>query len=177
MLPPAGVHTNSCCSSGWLQEVGEDARQTPLVVGLQGTGRDHAAPAPFITLLLLWLAIAQYWKRAATLPPGSMPLQPRSSSQAVAALRAALQQQLSPSCCFQILKRLAPAYWAMVNAGQVPPPHHQLATLSQKDECGAHMGTWLGGVRDMASLYQPGGPPCWALGEAQWLLRLGHLIA
>jgi hypothetical protein len=117
--------------------------------------------------MLLWLAISQHWKRASTLPPSALPLQPQGATQAMlATLRVALQQQLTPSCCFQLLKELAPAYLAMVNAGQVPRCSHALATLSQKDDCGADMGPWLQGVGDMASQCQPGGPPCWALGEA-----------
>jgi hypothetical protein len=164
LLPPPPLLP--CCRSGWLQQVGAESKHTALVVGLHGTGSDQTAPAPFLRLMLLWLAISQHWKRASTLPPGSLPLQPRTSSQARrTALCAAVQQQLTPSCCFQLLKRLAPAYWAVVTAQQVPPPLQQLVTLSSKDDCGAHMGAWLQDVGAIAIFYDAGGPPCGALGK------------
>jgi hypothetical protein len=88
----------------------------------------------------------------------------------MAALRAGLQQQLTPSCCTQLAQRLAPAYWAVVRAQQVPQGDEEVIMLSGRDGPAHHMATWLQAVRDLTDWYEAGGPPCWAPGEALLLL-------
>jgi len=50
----------SCCRSAWMEQMGEDRQHTPLMVTRQGTGDEETAPAPFLRLVLLWMAISQH---------------------------------------------------------------------------------------------------------------------
>lgn len=136
-----------------------------LAVGLQGIGKDGSAPAPFTRLMLLWMAIGHHWRCAAALPRGSVPLKVSTNPRELAQTKAALRQQLTPSCALQLVQRAAPAYWAIVTAEQVPKWLHELATLSGEGHCGENIAAWIGCLGVMADLYRDGGPPCWALGE------------
>jgi hypothetical protein len=138
---------------------------TTLAVGLQGTGSDGTTPSPFMRLMLLWMAIGHHWRRAAALPPGSVFLKVSGNPREVSALRAALRQQLTPSCCTQLVQRVAPAYWAVVTAEQVPKTFHEVVTLSALGDSGQNIPTWLRSLGHMADMYGLEEKPCWALGE------------
>jgi hypothetical protein len=95
---------------------------TPIIaLAKQGRGSDGTAPAPYLRLTLILLAAAQYFRLAAALPAGSVPNQPKGSRAANAALRAAVQQQLTPSCASQLLQRLAPNLWEVVGRRKLSP--------------------------------------------------------
>lgn len=135
-------------------------------VARQGTSTDGSAPSPLPRLNLLLLAIAQHWRRAAALPPDSVPNQPAATSpQVAAALRTALKQQLTPSCCSQLVQRVAPDYWALTKRCPLPARGRLLATEDRGDMCHDGVVRTLQAVSDMCSALTQ---PCPALGES-WL--------
>jgi hypothetical protein len=148
---------------GWFEELGDERCDVWLQVGLQGIGSDGTAPAPFLRLMLLYLAICQHWRQSVALPTGSVRNQPRDAKQA-AAVRAALQQLLTPSCCSEMVQRVAPAYWAVAITQKFPKDFLILTVPMREDLGAANISQWLRGVSAMAEMYQRG-PPCWALGE------------
>jgi hypothetical protein len=131
-------------------------------VAQQGTSTDGSAPSPFLRLGLLLLAVAQHWRRAADLPPDSVPNQPPASPQVAAALRAALKQQLTPTCCAQVLQRLAPSYWAVATRFPLRTDGRIMATEEMNDACYGTVARSLAVVGDMCCALTA---PCAALGE------------
>jgi hypothetical protein len=114
---------------------------------------------------MLLLAIDQHSRRTAALLPNSAPNRHNCNRQALAALRAAVQQQVTPSCASQLLQRLAPAWWATRTASGLPQ-HYQRNTVDQiKHICEAGMSNVLDGVKRMCDLYVPTKEPFHALGE------------
>jgi hypothetical protein len=85
-------------------------------------------------MCLVLLAVAQHFHRAAAEPPGTVPNQPLGSADEVAALHAALQQQLTPTCCSKLLQRLAPALLTCARR-PLPQPRRQCVTLTRDDQC------------------------------------------
>jgi hypothetical protein len=161
--PPSHV----CCRVDWCQQFGDQRRRTPLLLVAQHSGNEgDTAHIPFLRLMLLWLAICQHWRRSAALTPGSMPNRPRATSEAVAALRAALQQQLTPSCAAQLVQRVAPAYWAVVTEQTVPKQYHSIITQMGEDLGLQSIFFRLYTLGAMVDLYDTkDGRPCWTLGE------------
>jgi hypothetical protein len=149
-----------------MERSADECSQTPLKVGLQGTGSDGTTPAPFLRLTLLLLAIGQHWRRSAALASGSSPLTPGGSPEAVAALRAALQQQLTPSCAAQLVQRVAPAYWFVVTGDKVVREHSAIATQSGEDLGKGNIDKRLWDLMQMLDMYEAGNTrSCWTLGE------------
>jgi hypothetical protein len=131
--------------------------------GLGGTGTTVPSPLQRCTLLLL--AVDQYNRHTAALLPNSAPNRHNCNRQAMSALRAAVQQQVTPSCCSQVLQRSAPAWWA-ARAANGLPRHIQSDTMDQIEIiCNAGMSTGLDSVEGMCGLYVPSQEPFHALGE------------
>jgi hypothetical protein len=141
----------------WDSPLGQAARQG---AGLYGT-----TPAPFLRANLVLLALGQYFMRVATLPPGTVLNQPKGSPQAVKALRAALRQQLTPSCCAQLLQRVAPGLWAVVTTEALPPDMHAAIIRDEGIMCTNNIALTLRAVGGMCLGYDPDRPPFHALGE------------
>jgi hypothetical protein len=120
-----------------------------IALGQQGRGSDGTTPAPYLRLTLLQLATAQHFRRSAALPPGSVPNQPKGSRAAIAALRAAVQQQLTPSCASQLLQRLAPSFWEVVGRRPVSAGWRKRATQERKDLCAFTINEWLRFIEKM----------------------------
>jgi hypothetical protein len=102
------------------------------------------------------LAIGQYFKRAATLPPGSVRNQPQGSPQAVQAVQRALQQQLTPSCCAQLLQRLAPSCWLVLTTQQLSPGDREIAIYGSSDAdnlCASKVAASMWAISDMCRGY------------------------
>jgi hypothetical protein len=134
-------------------------------VAQQGTGSDGTTPAPVLRMSLLLLAMAQHWRRAAALPPGSVPNQPQGSPRDIAALQRAIQQQVTPSCCSQMVQQLAPSYWVVTQC-EIPDQGLRRAIIGGGDDlCTRELDRALLAVRQMS--YGPANPerPCYAMGE------------
>lgn len=110
----------------------------PVVrVAAQGTSPHGTAPETFLRLSLVLLAINQYHKRTAALPRRALLNQARASKEAVQELRHAIKQQLTPSCCTQLLQRLVPGLWAVVTTHALSPQGRVLVLHDQEPLCTA----------------------------------------
>jgi hypothetical protein len=155
-----------CCRSRIYEAAGMDFYSSPLgCVGQQGTGSDGTTPAPFLRLSLLLLAMAQHWRHAAALPPGSVRNSPIGSPRDIAALQRAVQQQVTPSCCSQMLVQHAPSYYVVVNADVLPGGLRMIMTGDMDDLCTVSLDQALIAVGSMCSVWTPAQRPCYAMGE------------
>jgi len=150
------------------------AEQPLLQLAQQGTSSTgdfpKDAPAPFLRLALVLLALGQYSRRNAGLPPGSVPNQPQARPELVSLLRAALQQQLTPSICKQMLQRLAPTALMCLDAPGLSEDTRVLLMRDTGDLCMLPVGGGLWAVSVMCDTYDL--QPAHALGE----LRQGRSV-
>jgi hypothetical protein len=124
-------------------------------------------PAPFLRVMLVLLAIGQYFMRAATLPPRSVLNQPKGSPRDAKALRVALKQQLTPSCCAQLLQRVAPGLWAVMTTQALSPDNHTAIIQDEGDMCITGVTLTLGAIGGMCRGCTPSMESFYALGELQ----------
>jgi hypothetical protein len=111
------------------------------------------------------LAIGQHFKRAAALPPSSVPNQFTGSPQAVRALRRELKQQLTPSCASQLLQRVAPSYWLVVTTTTLRPLQRALAIHDVDDMCRSAVADAMRAVGGLCQAYGETPYPAYAVGE------------
>jgi hypothetical protein len=117
---------------------------------------------PFLRLSLVLLAAGQYWRRAAALPPRSVPNQPSSSPVEAAGLRRALKQQLTPSCCAQLLQRVVPWYWQASTRHALQSPYQELFNCDRDDMCS---GQIVDSLMMVGRMFQTCASPVDAVGE------------
>lgn len=166
------MHLRCCtaccnCSTRIYDTIGVKSKDLPVTrVALQANGPEGTAPSPFLRMHLVLLAIGQHSQQSAALPAGSVPNQPQVRPQAVRALRAALQQKLTPSCCDQLLQRLAPGLWAVLTTQALPHRWCELAVYGMDDLGAGTQADALRGVGHMSRGYHPPGRVCYALGES-----------
>jgi hypothetical protein len=118
-------------------------------------------------LALVLLAVAQHSRRVAASPTSPAP---SGSPEDVAALRAALQRQLTPSCCAQLLQRLAPVVWVVLS---VHPTPATLLGLPEGDLCMAAVVEGMMALTPMCCMFGPDEQPAHALGECWQVLMHG----
>jgi hypothetical protein len=145
-------------------------------VAQQGTGSDGTNPAPFLRLSLLLLAMAQHWRRAAALPPGSVPNQPKGSSRDIAALKQAIQQQVTPSCCSQMLQQLAPSYWVTTECEIPPQQLRRVMTGDADDLVSGEVDRALMAVQHMCMVPASAARPAYAIGECITPLYASYML-
>jgi hypothetical protein len=146
--------------------MGKDAAGLPLACEAQrSAGPDGTTPPPFLRVNLVLLAIGQYFKRAATQPPRCVRNQPQGSPQAVRAVQRALRQQLTPSCCAQLLQRLAPSCWLVLTTQQLSPEERMIAIYASDDLCASTVAVSMRAVAGMCRGYVPWQQPVYGLGE------------
>jgi len=151
----------ACCSTEWFDQTGVDRDQRPLLLlGVQGCTDDHLVSTPFLRLSLVLLAIGQHWRRSAALPAHSVHNQPCGDPLARSALATAVQQQLTPSCCSQLLQRVVPTYWVAVKGKDVR--YKKLLTFDLGDMCAQQAEI---GLELVAGVAEKCPPPVDALGE------------
>jgi hypothetical protein len=106
----------------------------------QGTGCDPTTSSPFLRLSLVRLAIDISHKRSAALPPRTLPNQAGGTAQDITALRRALRNQMTPSCCTHLLKRLVPGFWAVVTTHTLSPEGRVVLLREQSNNMGRQIG-------------------------------------
>jgi hypothetical protein len=145
-----------------------DLSEQPLgLLARQRLSPDPTSPRPYQRLNLLLLAFDQHFRRAAAKLQPAAANSRRRTPRTITALRAALQHQITPSCCTQLLQDLAPAYWAAHVAQGMPKCLQGMSPEELEELCsdGVHLG--LKNVTGACSLYAPGQQPFDALGEWQ----------
>jgi hypothetical protein len=135
----------------------------------QGTGADGTALTPFLRMNMVLLAMWQYIRRAAARAPSSVPNHFQGSRAAAKALRRALKQQLTPSCCSQVLQRLAPAVVEVMPALQTV-----LAALMRDELCSVSVSDTLRVLDFMCSASAFHAQPFQALGKLQGMQWVGQ---
>jgi hypothetical protein len=145
-------------------------KDMPLTrVAVQGTGPDGKAPPPFLRMCLILLAAGQLFRRSATLPPGSVYTQARGPRHQVAALRTALQQQLTPSCCAQLLQRLAPGFWVVATTTTLLPDARKVAGHDMDNLCIIATSEGMRAVGGLCCVYDAFHTPAYGIGEYRLL--------
>jgi hypothetical protein len=148
---------SSCSSSGL------DRKEGPLQkLGQQEQSAGTTTTTPFLRLALVVLAAGQYWRRAAALPPGSVKNQPNCSRVEAATLRRAMKQQLTPSCCSQLLQRAVPWYWQASTRYALEKQYQELLACDNDDACSEQIVDSLLLIGRMCQTYAP---PAEAVGE------------